>query len=240
MLKSEKNLKFDTSVSAPFEEICAKKWKEFSYSLGDMVSAYQFTDPGWSYDCFAVNKTGGTAAFEFKDRYADVMKYDDCYIEEKKYNNLMQYFYTYGIVPVYVNFIGKNYVALWVLPACPHPELHQNCKLTTPQGEPFIGNRYGLKWGDAYIYKWQGKYDDVFDNNMGPSKIRMFDLVQKPNQYKVKGATFYELCPECEDRSDFTKDHRYKDFKIGHEPLTYEFDGKNNNSPQSKATTGLN
>lgn len=188
--------KFEPHIYDKQEMVDIEKFKEFynnSTLLKKWFALTAETDSGWVYDGFAINNTGGTSCLEFKDRSPYFLTKEDCFIEPKKYHNLMRLYRGYRIVPVYINFFG-DVIYIWLLPTVKQYHVYENIPI---RGE--IVDRYGLPWADAFKFekvngKWVKTQTPVID-------------------VKPQAGYFRYLCPGCETPEDFLNNKVWKNYK---------------------------
>lgn len=79
---------------------------------------------------------------------------DDLYIEDHKYSDLLLDFYTYGLEPIYLNFLNDGYVAIFNLSKLTQrPKRYTKIIRSKGYEKMEFANRQGLSLKDACIYK---------------------------------------------------------------------------------------
>lgn len=138
---------------------------------------------GTPYDLQVVkNRTNKIEIVEVKCRNNESTKYEDCFIELTKWNNLMKQWRENYYLPLYINFFGNcsetgscaDDVWVWVLPEVKNPNLYLNVKIYGEEQD-----RLGLRFDNGYHYKWNGSSYDVtppkIKNKYDNRKMAIFD-----------------------------------------------------------------
>lgn len=107
-------------------------------------------------DFKCINRTGTTCNVELKIRQNDINTFNDIFIEEKKYKNLMNQYKLYNIKPLYINwFIDKYHFIVFDLSTISKMTFYPDVKIYDKgDGNTKYENRYGLyaRNGSYYIY----------------------------------------------------------------------------------------
>lgn len=135
-------------------EECRKAKPLQKYSVKAIDTKY-----GFPIDRIWINLTGGTNLVEMKHRAAKYMpseKYKDSFIEVDKYRTMIWLYNMYDYLPIFITTYDKcDLFFLWVLPAIPEENLvkYENVKIKDrlADGGKKIGDRYGLRFEDAYV-----------------------------------------------------------------------------------------
>lgn len=161
-------------------------------------SHYAPTPYGTRHDVLAYNYTAGTEAVELKKRTLSATGYTDCFIEPSKLNYLKS-LDTDNVMPLYVNFIGDwRDVYIWIIPNLMGNRMkhHKSVRIYTPEGDVEYVERYGLRWDDAYHFKWDGtKYNitkPILEDKLNLKKLTpaeidwdSFNELKKNNEKKL-------------------------------------------------------
>lgn len=103
---------------------------------------------GTVVDVVSQDENGNTYATELKTRRKGSLNYPDCYIEVKKWENLMKLWRENKIYPLYINFFeDADDIYIWDLPMLKSANFYPNVWLTTIKEEV---DRIGLPWKAAY------------------------------------------------------------------------------------------
>lgn len=148
------------------EEINAKYIKNFN----DKTNFFKEITQNKQYstiDFSGIDKKDRKCNIELKIRTNDIFKFDEIFIEERKYNELMKQYNESGIIPLYINFFQDDkHISIWNLLSISNPEKTQVVILDKGDNQTKLVTRLLLPTRycsyfefntsqNKYIRKWQ-------------------------------------------------------------------------------------